>query len=286
MACLLKRSQSFIIVFPGSHTVCVNLIGYLKLCPEIGSIHIAWKIGRAGFHPGIFVYLTPEKLTPVGSLLADNLSFFRVLRVADKKASAFTHTVVFRLVEAETAVISDGSEGFPFVGGHDALSGILNHNQIMTFCDIHNSIHLTAHAGIMYRNDCSGFFSDGIFNERLINIHGIRTDIHKYRCGTTQNKGIGGGNKSIGWHDDFISRFNVRKKCSHLCSMGTGSGQQSLGGAGTVFNPLIAAFGEFTIAADFVVLYRLCHIFRFFACERRNIKINHKQSFFIVFSLL
>lgn len=146
--------------------------------------------------------------------------------------------------------------------------------------DIHDGIHLAGDAGVMNRNDSSCLFGDGVLDFGLVDIHGIRADIHKNGGGTAQNKGVGGGYKSIGRHDHFISRLNICQKRGHLRRMGAGGGQESLRCAGVFLDPSAAEGGISTVSADFVILDCLSHIFRRFRRTRRNIKINHMQSFF------
>ena len=112
-------------------------------------------------------------------------------------------------MEAVAAKVADGTESLSLVSRHNTLSCIFNHQKIMALCDIHNSVHLACNSGIMYRNDCPGTGSNGILNQFLINIHGIRADIHENRLCSPQNKSICRGHKGVGRHDDLISLFHI-----------------------------------------------------------------------------
>lgn len=78
-----------------------------------------------------------------------------------------------------------------------------------------------------------------------------------------QHKGIGGGHKGIGRHDDLVARLYLQKQSCHLKGMGTGGGQQHLRRTAAFFQPGLASGREGAVAADLLIVDRLLDIFEF-----------------------
>ena len=129
-------------------------------------------------------------------------------------------------METVTAKISDSSQRFPLVKSIDTLSGILDHLQIIFFRQFHNRIHLTSHTGIMNRHDGFRLFCDRRLDFCLVDIHGVRTDIHKHAGSSPENESIRRRYKRIRRHNDFIPRLDIRQISRHFQRMGTGSGKK------------------------------------------------------------
>ena len=144
--------------------------------------------------------------------------------------------------------------------------------------DIHNRIHLTAHARIMHRRNNLCARRDGVLNLFLVHVHGVRPDIHKHRRGSPQYKGIGGRHKGVGGHDHFIPRFYIRKQRRQLRGVGTGSSEQALRRARLFFNPLAALCRKRPVTADFFIVHGLPHILKFFSCKGGYVKVNLHDS--------
>ena len=64
----LQLPQVLIVAVPAGQPVIVDLLCHFQLCPKIGRIHIAGQITGTIIYPSVFVNLTTEKFTPVGSL--------------------------------------------------------------------------------------------------------------------------------------------------------------------------------------------------------------------------
>ena len=71
----------------------------------------------------------------------------------------------------------------------------------------------------MNRNDHPGPLCDSLLDQFFIDIHGIRTDIHKHDLRSPEHKSICSGYKCVGRHDHLISRLDLREICSHLKCM-------------------------------------------------------------------
>ena len=179
------------------------------------------------------------------------------------------------------AKLADGSQLFSFVSRQDTLGSILDHHQIMTFCNIHNGIHLTGNPCIMHGNNSFCLFCDGSFNLCFIDVHGIRSDVHKYHGCATKYKSICCRYKGISRHDHFVSRLDICQKSSQFCGMSTGCGQKALWCTGLFFNPFITFFCKISISADLLIFYCLLYILHFFTGIGWDIKSNH-----LVFSFI
>ena len=182
-------------------------------------------------------------------------------------------------METVAAKITDCSQCFSFIKSIHSLRGIFHHFQVIFFRNCHDLIHCTADACIMNRHDCFGLFCNCFLNFCLINVHGIRTDIHKHAGGSPQNKSIRGGYKGIRRHDHFISRLNIRQKRCHLQCMGTGSCQQYVFRLKPFLHPLGTFFGKWTVSANHTVFfYGFFNIFCFFSHKRWAVKTDSHSS--------
>ena len=93
-------------------------------------------------------------------------------------------------MEAVAAKISDGAKGFSFIIGIHTLGRVFHYLQIMPSGNLHDRVHLAGYSCIMDRNDRTGLICDRLFDQLLVNIHGIRSDIHKYDPCTAKHKCI------------------------------------------------------------------------------------------------
>ena len=140
-------------------------------------------------------------------------------------------------METVTAKVTNRTKCLSMIISIHSLCCILNNFQVMSACNLHNFIHLTANTGIMDRNDCSGLLCDCIFDKIFIYIHRIRTNINEYNLCTSKYKSIRSGNKCIRWHDDLIPWLDITQECRHLQCMRTGCCQENLIYLETFFHP-------------------------------------------------
>ena len=119
----------------------------------------------------------------------------------------------------------------PLVGGAHALGRIFNHVQMIPASDIHDGIHLARHARVVNHANGPRPLRNGRFNQRLVNILGIRPDIHEHRHRAAQNEGVCGGHKCIGGHDDLVSGSAVNQQGGHFQGGGSGMDEKRFFGA-------------------------------------------------------
>ena len=181
-------------------------------------------------------------------------------------------------MEAEAAKIANGAQRLAMVGTHDALRRILYHLQIVLSGDFHDGIHLTGHARIVDRNDHTGLIGNGCLDLGLVNVHGIRTNIHKYKLCTSQHKGIGRRRESKAGQDHLISGLQITKKSSHLQCVAARGGQEHLLAFRHLLQQLVAFLCKLSITTNFMCSDCFGNILHLFAYIRRSIKRNHVSS--------
>ena len=93
-------------------------------------------------------------------------------------------------MKTEAAEVTHAAQRPAFVGGTNALGRILHNHKSMAAGDVQDGIHLAANAGIMHRNDNLGLVCDGVFDQFLVDVIGVRADIHEDQPGPTHHEGI------------------------------------------------------------------------------------------------
>lgn len=225
---------------------------------------------------GVFIYLTPEELAAVGAFFADHFRPLHQSPVVNQRRATFSaRRVVFGFVEAKAADMADSAQRASLVGGHHALRGIFHHEQIMFFGDGHDGVHFTGHARVVNRHDRARFVGDRRFNQRLINVHGVRADIHKDDFRSAQDKGVRRGNEGIARHNHFIAGLDIQQQCRHFQRCRTGRGQQHFGAAKTLFHPLLTATGKTAVTTEFAAAHGRLHIVEFSSDNGWCVKWNH-----------
>ena len=175
-------------------------------------------------------------------------------------------------MERVAAEIADRAQSLSLVGGHDALRGIFDNLEIMPAGYIHDCVHLAADTCVVYSHDSFGLVRDRFFDPVLIDIHGIRTDIHKYgrRAGKNDRSRRAGEGKA--GQDDFIALFKAAQKRRHFKGGGAAGRQKRAGRAEAFLDPGVAFLGKLSVTADLVCVDSLFHIIEFRSDERRNVK--------------
>ena len=245
----------------------------------MGRIQLAGQIGGAVLHPGVLIHLAPEKAGAVGALFPDDLRFFNEGRVIDEDSAALAHGIVLRLMEGVAAKVADGAQCPALIKGVDALCGVLYHLQVVAAGDVHDGVHLAADAGVVDDADDLCLIGDGGFDLRLVNVHGVRTNIHKHRHRPHQHKGIGGGDKRVGRQDHLVSGFQIAQQSGQLQCVRAGGGEQHLRRPRLLLQQLVAPLGKRAVAAEFVIdQYCLSHIVQLFPRVGRHIERNHDRN--------
>ncbi|MNE53085.1 hypothetical protein D3C80_1477910 [compost metagenome] len=145
----------------------------------------------------------------------------------------------------------------------------------MHFGNSHDLVHVASDTCIMYGYDGFGFFRDGSFNQRLVDVHGIRADIDENNLCTAQHKCICRTDEGITWHYDFVAWLNVDQQSRHFKCLGTGGCQQCLFTTQAFLKPRLTAQGIFTIARHFAATHGSQYILVFIASIGWFVKRNH-----------
>ena len=93
-------------------------------------------------------------------------------------------------METVASEVSYGAQCFPFIPGVYTLRCIFHNKKIMLFLYGEDLVHGTSYARIMHWDDSFRLFCDGIFDQCLVNIHGIRADIHKNDLCSPENESV------------------------------------------------------------------------------------------------
>ena len=275
-----KRCKQFIVLIPSVHSRLRDLFCKLKLRIQICRIHIARQIRRTVILPAVLIDLPPMILAPVRSLFTDDLRILNILFIPDQERAALSHAEVLRLVKAETAKFPKSTERFSLIRCHDSLRRIFHDRQMMLLRNLHDRIHLTAHARIVNRRDRPGLLCDRIFDQRFIDIHRIRPDIHKDRSGPAQHKSIRRRNKGIGGQDHLIPLLDIQKKRCQLRRLRTRRCEQTSRRFGLFLDPFTALLRKRAVTANLLILDGFLHIVNFLSRIGGNIKVNFYVHFY------
>lgn len=268
---LFQQSMIFI---PNSKTFLRNLIRFLKLGVQERGDHFAGQVTGADVDPSVFVDHAAEELAAVGAFFSDDLGAFEKAFVIDDEGTAFPGNEILGFVEAVAPQVSDRSEVFSLVCGAHTLGGVFHDQQIVAFGDVHDHIHVATNAGVMNRDDHLRFRRNGLLNELFIDVHGIGTNIDEHRDSAAQDKSIDRGDERVTRHDEFIAGLDVAKDCRHFQRGRTGMCQQDFLCLEMLFQPVIALFGEISVARQLPKLNCLCDIPKFFTDNVGLIKWN------------
>src|SRR5262245_55178972 len=117
-------------------------VQHLKLTVEKGTGELTENVGGAEIHPCIFINLAAEKLSPICTLVPNNLGSFNHLRTINAQSATFTANIVFGFMEAVRAEMADRAQGSVLIEGIHALSSIFNDQQVVFFGNSHDAVHV------------------------------------------------------------------------------------------------------------------------------------------------
>ena len=279
LAGVRKRLQLLIVEVPRGQAVVVDLVRALELRPKICRVEVALQVGAAGIDPGVLVHLPAEEALAVRALLADNLGALDVFRLVNDDGAALPHRVVLGLVEAVAPEVSDGSEGTALVRAHDALCGILDHDEVVTACDVDDGVHLAGHAGVVHRNNHAGAVGDGRLNLRLVDIHRVRADVDKDELSADRHESRRSAREGEAGKDHLVAGLKAAEVRCHLERIGSGGCEQDLLGVEALLHPGVALARERAVSADLVVnLGGLADVIHLGAHIGRYVKVDHRAS--------
>src|SRR5687767_8646369 len=87
-------SKVRVVIIPDLPATVLNLIPCLQLGKEKSRKNVGGQVTRAQIHPGIFINLTAEEATAIGSFLANDLCTLYMLRIVNKQRPTFATTEV------------------------------------------------------------------------------------------------------------------------------------------------------------------------------------------------
>ena len=142
--------------------------------------------------------------------------------------------------------VSDGSvylKNSPFHPGNQQMASIYKIAYGLVLIVMFFTLTIKLH-----RHNHPRFFRNRILDQVLIQIQGIRPDIHEHRLRPKQRKCIRGGDKRERRHDHFVSRLQITQECRHLQRGGAGMGQQCFSHTQAFFQPCMTLPGKWAIA--------------------------------------
>src|SRR5207244_1526200 len=114
---------------------------------------------------------------------------------------------VFRDIEAEATEIAKGTGGLAVVSGFDGVSAILDHLELMLFCQSAKPVHVTGPAGKMNGQNRPGPRSDLPRDLDWIDIHGHGINVCQNGLQTGMDDGIDRGAEGQRRGNDLIARL-------------------------------------------------------------------------------
>ena len=191
------------------------------LAPQERRGHLAGKVGRSDIDPGVFVDTAFHELGAVSALLAYQQCAVDVLFVVDEQRTAFAGSDVLGFVKAQGRHVTDAPERATFIGSHQALGGILDHDEAMTLGDGHYGVHFAGNARVVNDHDRTRALRDRRLDQRFVDVERVGPDVDEHRHAAAEHKGVGRRDEGVGRHHHFIARSDVGQDGRHLECGGT-----------------------------------------------------------------
>ena len=279
-----QRLQAFAVSVPASHAVVVNFVGTFQFRIKISGIEFARQVAGAKFYPCVLVDFATVELAAVRAFFTDDFGTVAILLVVDEQRSALAHAIVLGFVIAVATKVTERSERLALVGRHHALRGVFHHEQIVALCNLVDLVHLASHARIVHRHNRLRLLGDGGFNQVLVQVHGVGTDIHEHALGPLRHECIGRTHERERWHNHLVARLDVAKAGRHFKRMGAAGSHQRFHSAGMLFKPIVAHQVVSAIATNTATFDGLFHIIEFEPHKWRFIEWNLHNAENIYFS--
>src|SRR4051812_39367807 len=97
-------------------------------------------------------------------------------------------------MQAETSRIAEASDALAVQRGADSLRRVLQHEEMVSPCDLQNVIHLRRTAGQVHRHNGACAVVNSVFQPLWVHIS-VVTYIYKNRLGAAKRNRRGRGNK-------------------------------------------------------------------------------------------
>ena len=135
-------------------------------------------------------------------------------------------------------------------------------------------VHFAGHAGVVHRHDRPGARRDRGLDQPFVEIERVLPDVDEHRDRAAQHERIRRRHEGEGRHDHFVAALDVEQQRRHVERRGAGMRQQRLGAAGSLLDPLMAAFRERAVAGKVGVAMRFGQIVEFLARRVRAVEWN------------
>ena len=225
-------------------------------------------------HNRLFIDLPTEELTAIRTLFTNNFGALADLRIIRHKKAAFARHDIFRLVETEAPHIPNRSEWLAFVKRVIRLRRILNHEQIVLLSYCPDGIHLAGDTRVVHGNNRSRPRRNRRFNQLLIEIERIGTNIDKNGHRTLQDERIRRRTKRIGRHNDLVAWLQIRTNRRDFKRCCARMHEQILLASKLFFEKSVHALRPLAIARNMPIGKSFRDVLHRFRCRSWNIKFN------------
>ena len=176
---------------PGLQPARLDVPGLIQLSPEISSLDLGQREVATQLHPSVPGNLTAEERATIGSVVVDDVGLLVQTGVVDEYGTSLAACgEVLGRMEGHAADMSDGAQWSTLVGGHGALRGVLDDEQVVSLGDVRDGVHVAAHGGIVYGDDDARAVRDGALDEIVVEVHGVFVDVDEDDMCAAQEEGV------------------------------------------------------------------------------------------------
>ena len=171
----------------------------------------------------------------------------KIIIVGDDGATIAVSAEVFAWIEAKSAGQAEGAGFLAVEGGKMGLSAVFYHHQVVALADGFDFVYSGWLSVEMHRDYSLGFRSDFFFKFIRVQMI-IFVVINEDRAGAGLSYGFGGGDKSVGGGNDFVTRSDSGRFKADV------NGVSPVGTTDTVFDAVLGGEslfeGVYILAAD------------------------------------
>ena len=138
-------------------------------------------------------------------------------------------------------------------------------------------VHLTGHARVVDDQHGLGPRGDRILDERLVDVHRVRTDVHEHGHRAPRDERVRARNERERGHDDLVARLDVGQDGRHLESRRAGMGQQRPVSAGRRLEPLRARPRERPVTGQLTLLVCLRDVGQLATGQERTVEGDRRR---------
>jgi hypothetical protein len=175
-------------------------------------------------------------------------------------------------VEAVRAQVAERPQRPALVPGVDGLGGILDDAQAVLAGDGQEAVHRAGDAGVVDGEEGAGAPRDGLLDQGIVQVKGVRPDVHEDRPGPQAGDGVGGGDEGERRQDDLVAGPQVAQQGGHFQGRRAGRDHQDAVDAEARFQEAAALLREGAVAADVAQRHRPRDVVQLLAGDERLVE--------------